>query len=145
MSTEQQKVLVKGHLSKGMCTLDLQVYDLIDFCNNMGYEVDFDLMSTFKNWHQFHIYKETARGRDYLPLRDAVRLYNGVLKRVTPNIVDCIGLKGDFVFDSKVWFQAQKDKLFTTISIQRVKGELKVQSNWLQVNIEEPVDPMEGY
>lgn len=131
METRQRNVFKeswKYNLSQGTDTLPLQIESLKSFLADIGYGFDLDWVSGV-----CHIRKARGIKSDnpkFISLKVAVSLYNGY----NINTNGTIWEYQDLTFGYKLLRKAWVNKMITYVSLQRHKGEWKVQNRWVQFN-----------
>jgi hypothetical protein len=116
----------KKKLAKGIDTRELQLLALNLFLEDIGYRL------VYSDGVILHVKKYDDCYRinpQYMSLNQAVSLYNGYTKwKVKGKWYIIEG----FIFDREAFDKAEENRIISKVYLQRTKGLIKVQSNWIR-------------
>ena len=131
MSVNKQSIkkVWKKILDTGLHTKDLQLESLLYFLEEIGYRLE----DTGEDGDTYHITAVDPFDSDcptHMSFDTAVSLHNGTTWKTNGTIIEAKG----FTFIRQIYKKAFDNKILHTVYLQRVKGGIKAQRNWVRFN-----------
>ena len=129
MSTNKQNIkqVWKQILDVGLATEHLQIESLGYFLQEMGYSLE-DGGEDGDTFHITAIDPLDSNNPTHMPFDTAVVLHNGTTWKTNGTIIEARG----FTFIRQAYKKAFDNKILHTVYLQRIKGGIKAQRNWVR-------------